>query len=175
MMANVITGLRIAFSIALLFCPVLSPAFYAVYLAAGLSDVLDGRAARKTHTVSEFGSRLDTIADFVLVIVCLIKLLPVMSIPTWLYTWIGAIAGIKTINLVSGLVCRRKLAAVHTVMNKVTGALLFALPLTFPLIDVRVPAAVVCAVATFAAIEEGHLIRTGKAFASDSGGETGHG
>ncbi len=168
-MANVITGFRAACSIALLFCPVLSPAFYAVYLAAGLSDVFDGQVARKTNTASEFGSRLDTAADFVFVIVCLVKLLPAMSLPVWLYAWIGVIAVIKTVNLVSGLVCHRKLVAVHTVMNKVTGALLFALPLTFPLMQATIPAAVVCAVAAFAAVQEGYLIRTGKASASDSG------
>ena len=47
-------------------------------------------------------------------------------------------------------------------MNKVTGGLLFALPLTLRFIDLRYTGAVVCAVATFAAIQEGHYIRTGK-------------
>ena len=46
-------------------------------------------------------------------------------------------------------------------MNKVTGALLFVLPLTIPLIEPSHSAIVVCAIATFAAIQEGHLIRTG--------------
>lgn len=31
-------------------------------------------------------------ADFVLVVVCLIKLLPILRIPAWLYGWIGIIA-----------------------------------------------------------------------------------
>ncbi|MBR2256105.1 MAG: CDP-alcohol phosphatidyltransferase family protein [Blautia sp.] len=45
----------------------------------------DGIIARKTNTVSEFGSRFDSIADFVFVAVCLIKILPVMDISIWLY------------------------------------------------------------------------------------------
>ena len=49
----------------------------------------------------------------------------------------------------------------HTVMNKVTGILLFALPLTLTVIDLKYSGAAVSAVATFAAIQEGHLIRTG--------------
>ena len=85
MMANAITGLRILVSAALLFCPVFSPSFYALYLIAGLSDMADGIIARKTNSVSEFGSRFDSIADFVFVAVCLIKILPVMDIPIWLY------------------------------------------------------------------------------------------
>ena len=87
-MANTITFFRMAASIVLLFCPVFSPVFYVFYIAAGLSDMLDGFMARKTDTASELGARLDTIADFVFVAVCLIKLLPVLSIPAWLYGWI---------------------------------------------------------------------------------------
>ena len=47
-MANIITGLRIACSIALLFCPAFSPAFYTLYIIAGVSDMIDGTVARKT-------------------------------------------------------------------------------------------------------------------------------
>ena len=90
-MANAISIIRIPASIALLFCRAFSPAFYVFYIAAGLSDMLDGFVARKTDTVSKLGARLDTIADFVFVVVCLIKLLPVLSVPAWLYAWIGMI------------------------------------------------------------------------------------
>ena len=70
--ANIITGGRILCGIALLFFPVFSPAFYTFYIAAGLSDMIDGTVARKTGTVSAFGSKLDTAADFILAAVCLI-------------------------------------------------------------------------------------------------------
>ena len=160
-MANIITGMRIICSIALLFCPVFSTAFYTLYITAGISDMIDGTVARKTGTVSEFGSKLDTAADFVLVIVCLIKFIPVIHIPMWLIIWIIVIAVIKVINLISGYVMRKELVVLHTVMNKVTGILLFILPLTFTVIDLRYSGALVSAVATFAAIQEGHLIRTG--------------
>ena len=56
-MANAITIFRMAASIVLLFCPVFSPAFYAFYIAAGLSDMLDGFVARKTDTVSKLGGK----------------------------------------------------------------------------------------------------------------------
>ena len=147
-MANTITLFRIAAGIVLLFCPVFSPAFYVFYIAAGLSDMLDGFAARKTDTVSELGARLDAIADFVFVVVCLIKLLPVLSLPAGL------------VNIVSGFAVQKKLVAVHSVMNKATGVLLFLLPLTIPAVPLKYSAIVVCAAATFAAIQEGHFIRT---------------
>ena len=159
-MANIITGFRGLISIVLLFCPVFSPVFYMLYLIAGLSDMIDGTIARRTNTVSEFGARFDTAADFVFVVVCLIKLLPVISMPLWLCVWIAMIALIKIINIISGYIVQRKLVAVHSVMNKVTGVLLFILPLTFPIVPLKYLAILVCAVATFAAVQEGHFIRT---------------
>ena len=159
-MANTITFFRIAAGIALLFCPVFSPAFYVFYIAAGLSDMLDGFVARKTDTVSKLGARLDTIADFVFVVVCLIKLLPTLRIPVWLYGWIGIIALIKVVNIISGFAVQRGFVAVHSVMNKATGVLLFLLPLTILVFPLKYSAIVVCAVATFAAIQEGYFIRT---------------
>ena len=161
-MANIITSIRILCSIALFFCPTLSPAFYSLYLVAGFTDMIDGTVARKTNTVSEFGSRLDTIADFIFVVVCLIKLIPIMEIPEWLSIWIAVIAFIKAINVVSGYVIHRRFVAVHSVMNKVTGAMLFIFPLTLSMIDLKYSAAVVCSAATFAAVQEGHYIRTGR-------------
>ena len=61
----------------------------------------------------------------------------------------------------------KKYPAVHSVMNKITGVILFLLPLTFARIDLRYSGAFVCVVATFAAIQEGHWIRTGKADVND--------
>ena len=160
--ANLITGMRILCSVALLFCPVLSTTFFALYLVAGLTDMIDGAVARKTGTASEFGARLDTAADFIFVVVCLIKLIPVLNIPTWLIIWIVVIALIKATNVVSGYVMRKRFGSVHSAMNKVTGVLMVILPLTLRLIDLKYSGAIVCAAATFAAIQEGHFIRTGR-------------
>ena len=159
-MANTITCIRIVCSIAILFFPALSPAFYVLYIIAGISDMIDGAVARKTGTVSDFGSKLDTTADFVLVVVCLVKLIPVIHVPTWLIIWIIVIAVIKAVNLVSGYIMRKEIVVLHTAMNKVTGILLFVLPLTLTFIDLKYSGTVVSAAATFAAIQEGHLIRT---------------
>ena len=159
-MANLITCIRIICSIVLLFCPVFSPAFYVLYLAAGVSDMADGPVARKMGRVSEFGSKFDTAADFVLVAVCLIKLIPAVHVPVPLIIWIIVIAVIKAINLISGYVMRKEFVVFHTVMNKVTGILLFMLPMTLTFIDLKIIGTIVSMAATFAAIQEGHLIRT---------------
>ena len=67
--ANILTGCRILGSILLLFFPVFSLAFYIIYLLCGFSDMIDGTIARKTNSASEFGAKLDTVADLVFVAV----------------------------------------------------------------------------------------------------------
>ncbi|WP_458399006.1 CDP-alcohol phosphatidyltransferase family protein [Anaerotignum sp.] len=161
-MANLITVFRIISSLLLLLVPTFSFGFNLLYLFAGFTDMMDGAVARKRNTVSEFGSALDTIADFVFLGVCFWKILPELELPFFLLVWIGLIAVIK---LTSGIICcsmKKKYIAVHSIMNKITGFLLFILPMTLSFIDLRISGSVVCSVAMIAAIQEGHILKTGK-------------
>ena len=160
--ANIITISRILGSIYLLYSPVFSISFYIMYLFCGITDMIDGTIARKTKSVSELGARLDTVADSVFVAVCFVKILPLMEFPTWLWNWIVIIAIIKIGNVVWGLICNKKLVSLHTILNKVTGFLLFLLPFTLSFIEPIYSSAVVCFVATLSAIDEVYHIRTGK-------------
>ena len=160
-MANSLTICRIVLCVVLLITDTFSPAFFLAYALAGLTDMLDGYVARKTNSASELGARLDSIADLVLVIVCLEKLLPAIDVPIWLWTWVAAIAIVKVVNMASGLVVERRLVMLHTSANKIAGLVAFLVPFAIPLLGVVSPAIIACVVATFAAIQEGHLIRTG--------------
>ena len=71
-MANVITLIRIGLAISLLFIRKYSPLFLILYSICGFTDILDGYIARKTKTESNFGARLDTIADLLFFIVMFI-------------------------------------------------------------------------------------------------------
>ena len=124
--------------------------------------MIDGTIARKLGTESEFGSKFDTIADIVFVVAVAYKILPVMEIPKGIWIWIGVIALIKIINIISGFVVAKQFVSVHSVANKITGLLVFLLPLTMAAVELRHSALIVCMVATFAAIQEGHIIRIGK-------------
>ena len=157
--ANILTSCRILGSVLLLFFPAFSLGFYIIYFFCGFSDILDGTIARKTNTVSSFGSKLDTAADFVFMAVCAVKLLPKMNIPVWLWIWIAAIAIVKFANIIWGFIRRKKLVDYHTFLNKTTGLLLFFLPLTLQFILPTYSFAVVCTIATIAAIQEGYLYR----------------
>ena len=159
--ANIITGSRAIFSLPLLFVPLSSVWFYVLYLFCGVTDMIDGTIARKTGAVSEFGARLDTVADFVFLSVSLAKFLPMIRISKWLRVWIAVIGVVKIGNLIWGYVRIKTLVFFHTVMNKITGLLLFLLPLTFPIIDLNYSSIAVCVVASLAAIQESFDIVTG--------------
>ena len=158
--ANVLTMCRIAGSVLLLFLPVFSSAFYITYLLCGLSDMIDGAVARKTNSVSDLGAKMDTAADLVFVAVSFIKLLPTISMPWWLWIWGGIIAMIKICHIIWGLVFKKQFISPHTMMNKITGLLLFLFPLIISFVELKYFAIVVCSVATFSAIQEGFYIAT---------------
>ena len=158
--ANILTGFRILGSILLLFFPVFSEAFYSIYLLCGFSDMIDGTIARKTNSASELGAKMDTVADLVFVAVSLIRLLPIINIPQWLWIWAVIIAIIKIGNIIWGYASKKQFISLHTIMNKVTGLLLFLLPLTLSFVELKYSSIVVCSIATFAAIQEGVYIAT---------------
>ena len=160
-LANILTGCRIFGSILLLFFPAFSLAFYITYILCGFTDMIDGTVARKTNSVSKFGSQLDTIADLVFVAVSLCKLLPAIHLPGWLWIWGGVIAVIKISNILWGYVSRKQFISMHTIMNKATGLLLFLLPLTLSFVELKYSSMAVCSIATFAAVQEAVYIGAG--------------
>lgn len=161
-MANIITAFRIICSVVLLFFQPFSIEFFVVYIIAGVTDMIDGAVARRLGTTSDFGSDLDTMADSALMSACLIKILPVLNIERWMYIWLIVIAVIKAINVLSGYIVEKKMVVIHSLANRITGVLLFVLPLTIKLIEFKYSVIIVFVMATFAAIQEGHYIRTGR-------------
>ncbi len=123
--------------------------------------MIDGAVARKTNSVSDFGSEMDTAADLMFTAAALIKVLPAIHIPGWLGIWVGIVVLIKIGNIISGFIVFKRFISLHTIMNKVTGLLLFLLPLIISFTDLKYVALVVCSVATFSAIQEGFNILRG--------------
>ena len=118
--------------------------------------MIDGTIARNCNAVSGFGSKLDTVADFIFMAICSIKLLPILKLSLFLWIWIAVIAMIKMCNMILGFIYKKRLVDVHTILNKITGLLLFLLPLTLPFIVPTYSFSVVCTIASIAAIEEGY-------------------
>ena len=158
---NIITLSRIPMAVALPFVQSSPAIFWTLYLLCGLSDILDGAVARLTGTVSRLGERLDTLADIVFVAVWMVLFIPAINVGRWLWIWTGVIALIKVVNVISGLAMKKGFVAKHTLANKATGILLFLLPMIVLWEVIKVPYIIlVSLLATFAAVQEGHLIRT---------------
>ena len=154
---NIITLLRIAGSMGLLFCDVMGVAIWIIYGLCGISDIVDGWLARKLKCVTKKGALLDSLADICFVVCGAWKRLPILELPQWLWLWAGVIVVIKVVNQLSALVMHGSCYFPHTLANKITGFLLFiAVPMTFWSI---IPIAIVAAIATFSAVQEGHFIR----------------
>ena len=160
--ANIITGSRIIFSLPLLIIPISSAWFYAFYIFCGTTDMIDGTIARKTGAVSKFGAKLDTVADCVFMLVCGIKILPLLYLPVWLWVWIIIIALIKIFNIALVFLRKRKIISIHSVLNKITGFALFLLPPTLTFVKSTYSVAIICVLATVAVIQEVHFISKGQ-------------
>ena len=125
--------------------------------------MIDGAIARKTGAVSEFGARLDTVADFVFMAVCAIRILPLIHIPVWLWIWVVVIAMIKIFDIVFVFICKKQLISIHSVLNKTTGFSLFLLPLSLSIIEAIYSVATICVLATIAVMQEVYFVAKGRA------------
>lgn len=154
MIADIITLSRILFSILLLVFSPCSYPFAVLYLLCGITDMLDGFIARKLHTESEKGARLDSTADLIFAVIYAVRILPLLSVPYWIWAWTAVIAIIKITGIVIAGRKTKKLSIEHSFGNKLTGILLFLLPVSVYIADVKYGAILVCIAATVTAIGE---------------------
>ena len=142
----------------MLFTEAFSTAFFVLYLWCGLSDVLDGAVARKTKGETDFGAKLDSVADLVFSVALLLVLFPAISWEPWMYAWIVLIIAIRVFALVVGIVKFHTFSSLHSYANKAAGVALFALPLMYWLVGLTVSVIVGNLIFTFAAVEEAIML-----------------
>lgn len=155
---NTLSVVRIVASISLLFFFKEPKVLIPIYLFCGISDFLDGYLARRYNLVSQWGARLDSIADTVFYLILLFYLYQVygyLFIP-YLYT-IFIVIIIKFFSLLAGIIKYRKFIGLHTYANKLAGLLVFLLPFCiwtglFPIIPL------ILIIAFIASVEELLLI-----------------
>ena len=157
---NLLSALRIALCLPLLLADAMTVPFWELYVIAGTTDILDGLLARRWGVESKFGAKLDSLADFVFVLAVGYKLFPWLKLSDELWMIIGLIALVKTVNAISSYVVKHKIEFLHTKANKLTGFLLFIGMITIGQSYFIPIAWVIACFALFAAIQEGHLIRS---------------
>lgn len=153
-MANGISILRIIFSLSLVFVDLFTWEFILLYLLCGASDILDGYIARKTKTESIFGAKLDTIADIIMFAVILYIFIPVITLSNTLIIWLLIIVSIRILSIIVIFFKYKKFAMLHTLSNKVTGILVFFVPIGIGSLFESAIIYFVCGIASVSALEE---------------------
>ena len=154
--ADAITFLRMIGTILLLALQPLSGGFFLVYILTGLTDLLDGWLARKIITASDFGAKLDSIADLLFYTVVLFQISPFLwrILPGSIWY---AVAVIVMLRISAYLVAAQKygrFTSLHTYLNKLTGIAVFLVPFFLVSEYGVVFCWLACAVAAAASLEE---------------------
>ena len=157
--ANYISISRIVMSVLLIITKTFSIPFYIIYLYCGLSDMIDGFFARKYKITSEMGSKIDSMADIVFVFASLVKILPLLNLSKGVYVCGIIIIITKICNIILGYAHYKKMILPHNIPNKITGFCLFISPLLIQFVDIIIIEFLICILATFSAVYEGHYIR----------------
>lgn len=126
---NLISVLRILFSIMILLLINHEFLFLTTYFLCGISDIADGYIARFYHVESEFGSKLDSLSDLIFYGVSLYILFFFIKIQFSLFILI-VIIFILIIRFTNIIIIKIKFHTtgnIHTISSKVTGFLLFFL------------------------------------------------
>jgi CDP-diacylglycerol--glycerol-3-phosphate 3-phosphatidyltransferase len=160
---NALSILRMVLSLSLFLFLGSRAVFFIIFVLCGVSDLLDGIVARKTHSQSALGARLDSFGDmlfFLTVLICtviwageeMLLLLP----------YIAAIVVIRFANLAIAAARFHRFAIIHTFANKATGLLVFVSFGVYILTGAIIAFIPVCAIAALSALEETLILLTSK-------------
>ena len=127
---NCITATRFVGAIILIFTSVFSIPFYVVYTLCGLSDAVDGFIARAMKTETEFGARLDSIADITFYTILLLKLFHFLrgKLPVYIWYAVAVIIMVRLVSYIIAYIKYKKFASIHTYANKLTGLFIYSVP-----------------------------------------------
>ena len=124
---NQLTLLRIAFSFLLiifLLMPGFGPKLAAliVFILASLTDLWDGRLARRWKLVTDFGVLMDPIADKILVLSAFLAFVQLNLVPAWMVVLIAAreflVTGLRIFALGKGHVLPAEAAGKHKTISQ---------------------------------------------------------
>lgn len=154
-LANAISLTRPFLALSLFFFINNKSLFLVMYCLCWFTDLIDGPIARATKSVSDFGSRLDDIGDYTIIVVAII----IFSI--WLQAaflpFVPLIGIMLVIRVSNGIITKRKYGKVfiiHTYLNKFTAFTVFLMPVIYILTGTYGFLYFVLAVSIIASFEE---------------------
>jgi CDP-diacylglycerol--glycerol-3-phosphate 3-phosphatidyltransferase len=131
-------------------------AFIVVYIAIGITDVLDGLIARRLGCESDFGAKLDSIADFIfysIFVFMFLKLYPsILELPHQVALIV--IISIRLINMLLTKLKYKRVVFIHTLANKASGVIIYLMPLALLFIQHSFVLWAILIIVFIAAIEE---------------------
>lgn len=115
-----------------------------LFIAASLTDMLDGQIARKYNLVTNFGKIMDPLADKVLVYSAFVLMIP-QYVPAWMFIIILAreftVSGMRTVAASEGIVVAAGMSGkIKTVLQMIAVPLLLMVP-AFPEVEILATAA----------------------------------
>jgi len=130
---NILTSIRLIGAIALIFIPfkdATNIVFYIVYTVAGVTDLFDGMIARRTGSVSKFGSILDSIADVSIYAVMIARVFRTLieKLVWWVWVLAGIAVAIRAACYIVYYAKFKGFASTHFFLNKASGVSIFLIP-----------------------------------------------
>jgi len=153
---NMLSVFRIISSVLLIILINHTLLFIFFYFLIGLSDILDGIIARKFKLESNLGARLDSFADFLfysILVFVFYKLFPVIISGKFKFVLLGIVL-IRIANLIYTKIKYRKFVFVHTISNKISGFIIYFLPIIIIYTKNSMTVWIILLLALFAALEE---------------------
>ena len=162
---NILSMLRIPFSIALLFLGPLDNywPFLICYAIAGVADVLDGFLARRFHWVSELGAKMDSVGDTVFLVCAITAAILTMDFHFEIYNFVAlaVLSVVRIGNMVFTKVKFGRVAYIHSLFVKYsTVPIFFLLPLCIIQRELlNFPLLLMAVVVILASLEETWMLR----------------
>lgn len=107
--------------------------FIVIYIAIGVTDVLDGLIARRFGYESDLGAKLDSIADFMFysIVAFIFLKLHFSMLQGNQQLVLVALVLLRVLNVFWTKIKYKQVVFVHTVANKVAGVIVYLVPILF--------------------------------------------
>lgn len=136
--------------------------FWISYICGGVSDAIDGFVARTWNIQSQFGAKLDSIADVLYAFSIFLVAIRNIMIPTWLWVCILMILFTRCIAYGIGFYKFHAFVALHTYANKISGFFLFLFPLFYMQFGIIFTGIFLCLLSFLSSLEELMMIMKSK-------------